>query len=377
MAFVTAAAAIFGNELVADPWIEILDDRIESLGTGRPPVGAATDLAGCTIVPGFVDQHCHGGNRGDFFAGRTDAASIGAQMHLEHGTTTLVASLVTAAPADLLGQVRALVPLVDDGTLAGIHLEGPWLSTRRCGAHDPDLLRAPDPVEIRALLEAGGGRIVMVTIAPELDGALSAIAQLRQAGVIVAVGHTDCSHEQALQAVDAGATVATHLFNQMPAMHKRAPGPVLALLDDARVTVELIPDGVHVDPALVGFVARALGSGRVAAVTDAMGAAGAPDGQYEIGALHVEVVDSVARLAGGGPLAGSTLTMDRALRTLVHACGLPLVAASATTSTTPARVLGLSDRGRIAPGLRADLVAVDTELHVVAVMRAGTWVAVP
>jgi len=250
---------------------------------------------------------------------------VGAELHRRHGTTTLVASLVTASQPDLIEQIRALAPLVDDGTFAGIHLEGPWLSHHRCGAHDPALLRAPEPAEVAALIDAGGGRIIMATIAPELPGVIAAIEQMTAAGVVAAVGHTDCSADQARRAVDSGATVATHLLNQMPAIHKRAGGPVVALLDDPRVTVELIPDGVHVDPALIGFLVRSLGPDRVAAVTDAMGAAGAPDGDYRIGALDVVVSGGVANLAGGGPLAGSTLTMDpdrdRQRADIPHACG--------------------------------------------------------
>lgn len=373
MSMIGADAAVLGDELVSPAWIEVAGDQIVAAGVGPAPGAVDVSVSG-TVVPGFVDQHCHGGNRGDFFAGRADAALVGAQLHRRHGTTTLVASLVTASQPDLIEQIRALAPLVDDGTFAGIHLEGPWLSHHRCGAHDPALLRAPEPAEVAALIDAGGGRIIMATVAPELPGAIAAIEQLTAAGVVAAVGHTDCSADQARRAVNSGATVATHLLNQMPAIHKRAGGPVVALLDDPRVTVELIPDGVHVDPALVGFLVRSLGPDRVAAVTDAMGAAGAPDGDYRIGALDVVVSGGVANLAGGGPLAGSTLTMDRALRTLVHDCGIPIEIASALTSRTPAAAMGLADRGRIAAGMRADLVVLEpTTLQLTQVMWAGQW----
>ena len=375
MALVTAPAAVVQGAVVPDVWLRIDGGMITDMGAGSLPDAEPADRIEGVVIPGFVDQHCHGGDRGDFFAADEAAARRGAAIHLRHGTTTLVASLVTATQDDLLDQIAVLTPLVDEGVLAGIHLEGPWLSGDRCGAHDPALLRPPRGAEVEQLLVAGGGRIIMATIAPELPGADAAIAQLVAGGVVAAIGHTACTAAQARQAIASGATVATHLFNQMPGIRKRDGGVVVALLDDPRVTVELIADGVHVDPAVIRFVLQAVGAGRVAAVTDAMGAAGGPDGSYRIGALDVDVVDGVATLAGGGPLAGSTLTMDRALRTLVNECGVDLAAASVVTSTTPARAMGLSDRGSLEAGRRADLVVLDDDLSVRAVMQAGSWVA--
>ena len=375
MTLIGAARGVLDGEEVSDPWIETAGDVITATGAGRPPREPDIILPGL-LLPGFVDQHCHGGGRGDFFAADEGEARTAAGIHLEHGTTTLVGSLVTAAPEPLLEQVRALVPLVADGVLAGIHLEGPWLSERMCGAHDPALLRDPDPAEIDSLVAAGEGSIVMATIAPELDGALSAVRQLVDLGVVAAVGHTHCSYERAEEAITAGATVATHLFNQMPAIHKRDAGAVVALLADPRVTVELIADGVHVDPRLIGFVVASIGPDRVAGVTDAMGAAGAPDGDYVIGQLGVTVADGVARLTDGGALAGSTLTMDRALLTLT-AAGVGLADASRIVSGTPARAMGFVDRGSLVRGYRADLVTLDEGLTVTGVMRAGRWVRSP
>lgn len=377
MAFVAAPIAVMNGAVVPDAWFRIEGGVIQEQGAGAPPSAGSVEVVEGLVVPGFVDQHCHGGDRGNFFAADETDARRGAAVHLRHGTTTLVASLVTATQDALLDQIAALGPLVDEQVLAGIHLEGPWLSSERCGAHDPALLRPPQAAEVAQLLAAAGGRIVMATVAPELPGADAAITQLVDAGVVAAVGHTGCSAGQAREAIDAGATVATHLFNQMPGIHKRDGGVVVALLDDAAVTVELIADGVHVDPAVIRFVVQAVGVERVAAVTDAMGAAGAPDGRYRIGALDVDVVDRVATLAGGGPLAGSTLTMDRAFRTLVNDCGLELAQASAVTSATPARAMGFEDRGSLEPGKRADLVVLDGDLQVEGVMQAGDWVSHP
>ena len=243
------------------------------------------------------------------------------KFHRGHGTTTVIASLVTAGPEDLLRQVGALADDVRAGLLDGIHLEGPWLSTLRCGAHQPALMRDPDPAEIDRVLETGGGAVRMVTIAPERDGALAAIGQIVDAGVVAAVGHTEATYEQTTAAIDAGATVGTHLFNAMRPINTREPGPVIALLEDPRVTVELITDGVHVDPALYRHVCRTVGPDRVSLVTDAMAAAGMSDGSYWLGPLEVAVVNGVARVAGTDTIAGSTATMDHQFRFAVEHSG--------------------------------------------------------
>ena len=327
--------------------------------------------------PGFVDTHLHGGGGANFSTASRDETSTAVAFHRRHGTTTLVASLVTAGPADLLRQVGELADDVRAGLLDGIHLEGPWLSAVRCGAHQPSLMRDPDPDEIDRVLRAGAGAIRMVTIAPERDGALAAIGQVVDAGVVAAVGHTEATYDQTRAAIDAGATVGTHLFNAMRPINTREPGPVIALLEDPRVTVELITDGVHVDPALYRHVCRTVGPDRVSLVTDAMAAAGMPDGSYWLGPLEVEVVDGVARVAGTPTIAGSTATMDHQFRFAVDRSGLPrdeaLMAAVRQASVNPARALGLPDLG-LAPGAGADLVVLDADLAVTGVLRQGSWV---
>nr|WP_222131864.1 N-acetylglucosamine-6-phosphate deacetylase [Pseudonocardia sp. C8] len=353
-------------------WVEVTGERITATGTGRPARAADVELGAAVVVPGFVDQHVHGGGGAAYTTGDPAEARRAVEFHRAHGTTTTLASLVTAGPADLRRAVDALAELVADGDLAGVHLEGPWLAAGRCGAHDPALLRDPDPAELDPLLRTGVVR--MVTLAPERHGGLDAIRRVTAAGALAAVGHTDAGYAAVVEAIEAGARVGTHLFNAMAPLHHREPGPAAALLGDPRVTVELVTDGLHVHPALWDLVLATAGPGRVAAVTDAMVAAGMPDGCYRLGGLDVRVAGGVARLAGRGSIAGSTATGDALFRRIVanapdRATGLER--AVALTSSTPASTLGLDDVGALEPGRRADLVVLTGELQVRAVYRRG------
>jgi len=319
-------------------------------------------------------MHVHGGGGASYTD--TDGITAAAEFHLRHGTTTTLASLVTSSPAELIAGVRALAAATQRRTIAGIHLEGPWLSPRRCGAHDAAQMRDPDPGEIDAVLAAGGGAIRMVTLAPELPGAEAAIRRFRDAGVVVAVGHTDATYEQTGQAIAAGATVGTHLFNAMPPLHHREPGPALALLRDPGVTVELIADGVHVHPEVVRAVIQAVGSDRVAAITDALAAAGCADGAFRLGAVPIDVASGVARVRGTSTIAGSTATMDRLFRALACLGADPdtaLVGAVQMTAATPARALGLERVGALRVGYDANLVVLDGDLRLTAIMAHGEW----
>lgn len=356
---------------LADGWIALDGERIAEIGRGAAPAGEAEPQGGLIALPGFVDLHCHGGGGGAFTSGSPDDARAAAAAHLAHGTTTLMASLITAPRADIEAGIDALSPLVDEGLLHGIHLEGPWISPAHPGAQNPASIRALDPAELDALLERGGGRIRMVTLAPEAPGALAAIPRIVSAGAVVALGHTGADPAVIAAALDAGATLATHLFNGMPPMHHRAPGPVGALLADPRATVELIADLQHVDPTMLAVAIRAAGADRVALVTDAISAAGAGDGALDLGGVAVVVEDGVARTRDGGALAGSTLTMDAGVRNVVRAVGVDLADAARMAAGTPARVLGLDDRGALAAGLRADLALVDDDLVVRRVLRGG------
>ncbi|SHI18113.1 N-acetylglucosamine 6-phosphate deacetylase [Streptomyces sp. 3214.6] len=345
--------------------------------TTEVPHADVIDVTGHWLVPGFIDLHNHGGG-GHSFHGKAEDVQKAVHAHRLHGTTTLVASTVTDDMDFLVRQAGLLSELAEQGDLAGIHFEGPFISPCRKGAHSEALLRDPDPAQVRKLIDAARGHASMVTLATELPGGLDSVRLLREHGVIAAVGHTDATYEQTVQAIEAGATVATHLFNAMPPLGHRSPGPIAALLEDERVTVELINDGAHLHPAALELAFRHAGPGRVAFITDAMDAAGIGDGHYLLGPLEVEVSEGVARLVESGTIAGSTLTLDRAFQRAVTIDRLPVEDVVAALSATPARLLGMDDRiGSLEPGKDADLVLLDEDFELKGVMRKGDWVVDP
>ena len=376
MTLISSGTMVVDGQVRRPGWLQTTGRQILDCGAGMPPRPADVDFPDSVVVPGFIDMHVHGGGGASYTDASGPEIAGAAGFHLRYGTTTTLASLITAAPAELIAGVRALAEATRQGIVAGIHLEGPWLSTARCGAHDHTRMRGPDHDEIDAVLAAGGGAIRMVTLAPELSGSDWAIQRFIDAGVVVAVGHTDATYEQTKRAVDLGATVGTHLFNAMPPLNHREPGPVLALLQDPRVTVELIADGVHVHPAVVHAVIDAAGPNRVAVVTDAIAAAGCDDGAFRLGTVPIDVVSGVARVHGTPTIAGSTATMDRLFRSVAGLgsdSDTALTAAVQMTSTTPARALGLVGVGNLRPGHDANLVVLDRDLQVTAVMVRGGW----
>lgn len=376
MTVIAAGAVVLAEKVCRPGWTSIASGRIIDCGPGAPPCAADSNFPDSIVVPGFIDMHVHGGGGASYTGGVEADVVRAAEFHRRHGTTTTVASLVTASPPDLIRQVRVLAEMTRQRAVAGIHLEGPWLSSARCGAHDATQLRAPDLAEIDTLLEGADDTIRMVTLAPELPGSVDAIRQFIGGNVVVAVGHTDASYEQTTQAIEMGATVGTHVFNGMRPLHHRDPGPALALLEDPRVTVELIADGVHVHPALVRQVVHSAGADRVALITDAMAAAGLPDGSFRLGTVDIDVVDRVARVRGTSTIAGGTATMDQLFRTAVTALGgtdEALAAAATMTAATPARALRIDGVGSLRVGCAADLVVLDQNLQVTAVMADGEW----
>lgn len=373
MATVVAAQTVLTGSETLSPGAVTIDDGTVVAVDAAVPVG--TEVRPGYLLPGFVDIHSHGGGGATVVGGDVAAVETFARTHLTHGTTTIVASLVSAHPDSLVDDVRALADLTESGVIAGSHLEGPWISPVMKGAHDPTALRAPHPAEVDAVIEAGRGTIAMVTLAPELEHGYDAVRRFAEAGTIAAFGHSDADWEQAKASLDAGASVATHLFNQMRGIHHRQPGPVPALMADPRMHVELILDGVHVHPAVVAMVRSAVPADRILFVTDAMAATGQADGDYVLGELAVRVTDGVARLVEGGALAGSTLTMDAAFRRAVTECGFAPSDAVLAACVTPARMLGRSDIGTLKVGGRADMVWLDDELVLQQVWQRGRAVA--
>jgi len=347
-------------------WLRIRDGVITDSGSGAPE--GTVDARLGTVLPGFVDAHVHGAVGVDFGAVGADPLPA-IEHHARGGSTTLVASIATSELPVTLARLRELVPLVRSGVLAGIHLEGPFLSYERRGAHDPALLRDPDGASVDALIDAADGTLRMITIAPELPGALPAIEALVSAGVVVALGHTATDADGMRRGIDAGGTVVTHVFNGMPPMHHRAPGPVGVALSDNRLTVEVIGDGHHLEDEAVDVV-RGSASGRMTLVSDAMSATGLGDGRYDMGGTTVIVTDGVANLEDNSSLAGSTTPVGGAVARLL-ARGTDAAEIASLTSIVPARALRLPGHALIA-GARADLVELDGAA-VGRVMRAGAW----
>ncbi|WP_425144818.1 N-acetylglucosamine-6-phosphate deacetylase [Deinococcus sp.] len=332
------------------------------------------DQAGRYILPGFIDTHVHGGGGGDTMDGLPGIAAL-ARLHARHGTTTLLPTTITHPWERVMEALRAVQGAMQDGVeggadIVGAHLEGPFISPQRLGAQPPDTL-APTPERVRELLDIG--IIRAVTLAPELSGALDAARAFAGAGVRVGIGHTAASFEQTAELLAAlrelgGRACSTHLYNAMGTLSGREPGVLGALLTDPHAFHELILDGHHLHPGSVRLALQAA-PGRVLLVSDAMRAAGLGDGESELGGQPVRVSGGAARLANGA-LAGSVLTLDTALRNAL-ALGLDLPQVSRMLSGTPARSLGLADRGRLEAGLRADLVVLDEAFEIQEVYVAG------
>ncbi|MFC9035336.1 N-acetylglucosamine-6-phosphate deacetylase [Streptomyces arboris] len=369
----SGAKVVLPTGIVTGGRVIVDGERVAGSACGDSRV---VDLTGHWIVPGFVDMHNHGGGGASFTSGTAEEVLQGVRTHREHGTTTVIASTVTGHLDELARRASLLAELTQQGEIAGIHFEGPFINPCRKGAHKEDLLRAPDPVEVRKLIDASHGAARMFTLATELPGGLDSVRLLAEHGVIAAIGHTDSTYEQTCQAIDAGVTVATHLYNAMPGLEHRSPGPIAALLEDERVTVELINDGTHLHPAMLELAFRHVGAHRVALITDAMDAAGFGDGTYHLGPLEVEVKEGVARLVEGGSIAASTLTLDTAFKRSVTVDHLPVESVVQAISANPAKLLGLYDEvGSLEAGKYADLVVLDAEFEVKAVMRRGEWLS--
>jgi N-acetylglucosamine-6-phosphate deacetylase len=371
-----SARIVDGDASITDDgWVRFEDGLVAARGTGddwspADEVVDAVALAGpdAVLTPGFIDIHGHGG-AGAAYDDGADAIRTGRDLHRAHGTTRAVISLVTATVDQLAAQVAEIADLAQkDAEILGSHLEGPFLDPGHHGAHEPSLLRHPDPTDITRLLESGRGTVRQVTLAPELPGGIEAVRQIVASGAAVAVGHTNADAAVARAAFEAGASILTHAFNAMNGIHHRAPGPVLVAAADHRVVLEGIADNIHLDPMVIKLLFDAA-PGRVALITDSMAAAGSADGHYDLGAVKVTVKDGIARADDTGSIAGSTLTQDVALRRAVEA-GVALGDAVRALTSTPADAIGCGDAlGLLQPGRAADAVLLDAAFAV-----QGVWI---
>lgn len=347
-------------------WVFVEQGRIASVGAPhepRPAADRSIDASGGYVTPGFVDIHGHGGGGAHYQDGVEPALTALAAMRA-HGTTRAVASFVTSSIDSLLTQIETARLAMDrDQGLVGVHIEGPFLAHGRKGAHNRDLLRDPDRKSVDRLLDAAPGVVRQITIAPELPGAMDAISRFVNAGVTVAIGHTDCDYDTAREAFELGASLVTHAFNAMAPVEGRHPGVLGAAVAADHVTIEVIADGVHVHPASIRLMFAAAPD-RIALVTDAMAAAAAPPGRYQLGSLEVDVADGRAVVSGTDTLAGSTLTPDRALRVAVDDCGIALRDAVAALTLTPARAIDEPSPPLLSPDARAELVVLDQHLSI-------------
>ncbi|WFA17144.1 N-acetylglucosamine-6-phosphate deacetylase [Paenibacillus mucilaginosus] len=363
------------NGTEADGFLEVLrDGKIGAFGPmaslpATPEPAEIVDAKGSWLLPGFIDVHVHGGWGGDFMDASEESLAKITRFHASRGTTTMLATTMTASREDITRALQAVQAFRAKGMpfarLAGVHLEGPFINPKLAGAQDPKLMLPPQSEWLEEWTSAYPGLIRLLTLAPELEGAAPFIRMLAGHGIVAACGHTDAAYDQIQEAVSHGLSHAVHTFNAMKGLHHREPGVVGAVLTNEAVTAEVIADGIHVHEACVRLLTVTKRQGNLVLVTDAISAAGLGDGDYMLGGQDVVVKDGVARLKEGGNLAGSTLTMIDALRYMVERIGLSVEEASLLASRNPARVLGLSEHtGSIAGGKAADLLLVSPSLEI-------------
>jgi len=377
---ITAARLVTPLEWIESPVIVVEDGHItelQSRSSAEIPARRRLDFPDLTLAPGFIDIHIHGGaGRDAMEASESALAQIELQL-VKHGVTAYLPTTVTALNETILGALDGLGKSIamanrNPGRAAplGIHLEGPFISHEKRGVHPPENLLPPSPQAFDRFWQASAGTIRMMTIAPELPGAVETIRYARKLGVHSSLGHSNATYQEAQSGISAGADHATHTFNAMRAFDHRDPGILGAVLDNNELTADIIADGIHVHPSVLNLFLRAKGTDRAILITDAISATGMPDGVYSLGGLDVQV--SNGRCEYQGKLAGSVLTLDRAIRNVMSFAGWPLQQAIKLATLNPAQRLGISDRrGLLAPGRQADLVVLTPEGQVAHTIIGG------
>jgi N-acetylglucosamine-6-phosphate deacetylase len=377
-----AARALTPAKEIPDAGILIRDGVIAAIGPRQDmsmPSGAAEIYAsGQTAIPGFIDVHIHGAGGHDVMEGTDQALSAVAKTLARHGTTSFVATTVTASPDATCRSVEGIAhyitrqfeSLQPKAEVLGIHYEGPFINKVRRGVHPAEWVQLPSADLLQRFLQAAAGNARILTIAPELLGAIPCMKAAREAGVVVAMGHTDATYEQARAGIAQGARHAVHVYNAMRPFSHRDSGVIGAVLTSPEVTAELIADGVHVEEAAMRLLLQAKGAGRVILISDGLSATGMPDGKFMLGGFEVTVSGGVCRNSEG-KLAGSTLTLDRALRNVI-ALGIPFVDAVRMVTANPAKLLGIEfKKGALRAGADADIVLLDENLQVTNVWTRG------
>lgn len=373
---------VLPDGMIENGWLLSHQGKIKLIGdqhTAKPEASAniqELDGQGGYLVAGFIDIHVHGGANEDFMQAKGEQLDRITSFHMENGTTAMLATSLTASREELTNVLEAVKQYSSKSMpyaqLVGVHLEGPFVNPKWKGAQNEDYIIVPQPDWLEEWVEQYPGLIKMQTLAPEREGAPEYISLLHKHGIVAASGHTDATFDQMQTAIQHGLSHAVHTYNAMRPLHHREPGTVGAVMLSEDVTAEIIADGLHVHPAAIKVLIKVKGTDRVVLITDAMAAAGMPDGNYLLGILPVTVKNGEAHLTDGGSLAGSTLTMIRGFRYLINEIGVSISEASKMASLNPAKVIGLQgEYGSIEADKRADLLILDKELNIQHVIIAG------
>ncbi|PYX97870.1 MAG: N-acetylglucosamine-6-phosphate deacetylase [Acidobacteria bacterium] len=380
---VTAARLFTPTDVIANPVVLIDSGTIQDLGTRSdlevPAYAQHLDFPDLVVAPGFIDIHVHGGAGHDVMRDDPSGRIAFEKALAKHGVTSYLPTTVTASMERILGAVDRLGNIIcaEDVSQAGarplgIHLEGPFISAAKCGVHPAEYLVSPTVDLFERILDASGGTLRMMTIAPEVPGANEVIRHARERGVFTSIGHSNATFEEAAKGIAAGAVSATHTFNAMRALDHREPGILGAVLSDERIMADIIADGVHVAPAVVQVFLKAKGIDRAVLVTDAISATGMPDGTYQLGPFQVQVRGDRAEFEG--KLAGSVLTLDRAVRNVMSFAKWSLQQSVILGTRNPAQLIGADTKGELAVGSDADLVLLSAKGEVVHTMVGGQLV---